>query len=330
MGHRANLLLVNDSDYQLYYCHWCAQSLPAALFWGPEYAVRYVEQQRAIDEWLDNVWAEGGALIDRHRKQLLLYGGEDIQSDIPLRNLYLDLLRLMWDGWVVEWAYSGILDIAEYVNYPRNQVYRLEKPGQEELFHPEEPWWISMIGSIRMEDSVVRVAPLAGVLEYIVCGNERLVSAMKQEATLERFSFASIGAEFPTEGFHIDEVNRAFYYWSARSDIFVEEVRQEVKNCWKGWQVNWLNEDYKTHVELTDNRISLPDRAYEDLLSSVRSILLREDTSYVNMFLRVVGQVQNEEHAVTLNRNALQDEPAQIPLALRQELLDDVINRWKK
>jgi hypothetical protein len=127
MGQRANRLLVSNSTYRLFYCHWCANTLDRDLFWGPEHAVAFTLQQQAVGEggWLDDKWAEGGAVIDTDRRFPLFYGGEDILYHLPLRWVYLDLLRRVWKGWEIRWAHNGIFDIAAYVCVP------LEKVGAE-------------------------------------------------------------------------------------------------------------------------------------------------------------------------------------------------------
>jgi hypothetical protein len=63
MGQRANLVIVRPDGYELFYSHWCANTLPRDLFWGPEHAERFIRMQRPAghDEWLDTIWAEGGA-----------------------------------------------------------------------------------------------------------------------------------------------------------------------------------------------------------------------------------------------------------------------------
>jgi len=66
MGQRANLIVVRDNTYDLYYSHWCANTLPKDLFWGEQYAIQFIEMQTRVDEpgWLDDVWAEGGAVLE--------------------------------------------------------------------------------------------------------------------------------------------------------------------------------------------------------------------------------------------------------------------------
>lgn len=69
MGQRANLILVEAGKYQLFYSHWCANTLPRDLFWGPDHAQAFIRIQRPVGDsgWLDDVWAEGGAILDIDR-----------------------------------------------------------------------------------------------------------------------------------------------------------------------------------------------------------------------------------------------------------------------
>ncbi len=146
MGHRANLLLVREGQYDLRYSHWAANTLPRDLFWGPQHAIAFVEAQPAAGtDWLDDVWAEGGSVIDPGRRIFRLFGGEDLQYDVPLRRLYVALLGAVWQGWSVGWADEGIADLADYVGYPRERVLAREHDGiPAPIFgHPK-----SRVGSI--------------------------------------------------------------------------------------------------------------------------------------------------------------------------------------
>ena len=50
MGQRANLILVEGRKYQLFYSHWCANTLPRDLFWGPGHAAAFIRIQHAVDD----------------------------------------------------------------------------------------------------------------------------------------------------------------------------------------------------------------------------------------------------------------------------------------
>ncbi|MEM6528524.1 MAG: hypothetical protein AAF653_09525, partial [Chloroflexota bacterium] len=105
MGQRATLLIKNGIDYELYYCHWCANRLDWEIFWGPEYTLNFIRGQQPTIEWLDTVWAEGGVVVDTGNNHLLWFGGEDIYFEIPLRHLYMTLLKQVWKGWTIAWAH---------------------------------------------------------------------------------------------------------------------------------------------------------------------------------------------------------------------------------
>ena len=97
MGQRANLAIKKIQGYDLYYCHWCANSLPHDLFWGAAHTEEFIRAQRPVghDKWLDTVWAEGGAVLDPLDQTLLFFGGGDILYEVPLRRLYLRLMQVV-------------------------------------------------------------------------------------------------------------------------------------------------------------------------------------------------------------------------------------------
>src|SRR5262245_51472052 len=165
MGHRANLVLVDGEGYRLFYCHWCAITIPTDVFWGPEYAIPFIKKQPEEDKesgWLDDVWAEGGVLADTARRYLLLWGGQ--LYDIPVRRLYLQLLQEVWGDWRIEWAHEGIYDMADYVNLPRERVRsNFEgEPRPVSLAPPEENEDVSAVGSVVFEDGTLRLFPMGG------------------------------------------------------------------------------------------------------------------------------------------------------------------------
>lgn len=320
MGHRANLLLVDESGYELYYCQWCALSLVKEFFWGPEYAFRFIKQLPPAKGWLDTVWAEGGAMLDTHRNRMMLFGCDDITYDIPLRRVYHELIQLIWEGWQIDWAHNGIIDLAEYVGYPRERVHTQRSEGRDaiKLSLPGEPEWTTTIASIRLGDGTIRIIPLEGMHDPLI-GGERLVSVLKAEAKLDHFSMASTGADFPFEGFHIDEGKQDLYIWSAQPDGLIEDIRP----YWEGWEIHWLKDAYETLIALTDNRITLQDRTTEELLSSLRAILLSEERSMVDRYVELTKQLDFEPNPVALH------EPQQTNIQIRRMLFEEVVARWK-
>src|SRR5688572_33088903 len=114
MGHRANLIVIDGGQRELYYSHWAANRLDCDLFWGPAIATAFARRQRSEAdgaELLDEVWAEGGAIIDHATRTLCWYGGQRASYDIPYRRVLLRMMRELWPGWTVRWAAQGIFDL---------------------------------------------------------------------------------------------------------------------------------------------------------------------------------------------------------------------------
>lgn len=158
MGQRANFAIGNSLGYELFYSHWCANTLTSDLFWGSEHALRFVRQQRPVDAengWLDTVWAEGGAVIDPSNKLFMLYGGESLLFDVPLRRLFLKLLRVAWQGWTIRWASEGIVEIAEYPGVERGRVIADSNASDRalDLAPPKERDWLNCVGTFQTEGS---------------------------------------------------------------------------------------------------------------------------------------------------------------------------------
>ena len=73
---RANIVIVKDGDWQLYYSHWGGCRMLDALIGGPELALRYAASLRRCekDEWTAPSWADGGAVVDLDRRRVLFFG----------------------------------------------------------------------------------------------------------------------------------------------------------------------------------------------------------------------------------------------------------------
>jgi hypothetical protein len=113
MGSRANFVIADRDGWRLRYSHWAASGIASIVAPGPSAALRFIDAQ-ADGEWLDDVWAEGGALVDVTRRVLLFWGG-DLTDELPVRRAFMRVLALTWPGWTVRWATDGLGDLAAHV-----------------------------------------------------------------------------------------------------------------------------------------------------------------------------------------------------------------------
>jgi hypothetical protein len=116
MGNRANFVVVQYQDWQLYYSHWAGFRILDALIGGPELALRYAQSLRqcAKDQWVDPLWADGGAIVDLDRRRVLIFGDE-LMVDMDERRALMNVLAAVWPDYSICWAYDGTAELAGYV-----------------------------------------------------------------------------------------------------------------------------------------------------------------------------------------------------------------------
>jgi hypothetical protein len=329
MGHRANLIVVRNGRYDLRYSHWAANTLPRDLFWGPEHAVAFTEAQPAAEDdgWLDDVWAEGGSVIDTDRRVFRLFGGEDLQYDVPLRRLYLALLAEVWQGWDVGWAHEGIADLADHVGYPRDRVL-IAKPDEgftPDLRPPQQTDWVDFVGSVRLGDGRQKHFPLAGdVTDYLLAGPV-LAEVAAEKPGPDQLSLGERTSSFPNGGFHLDVRSRSLNFWTASDQ---PGMSARIAARWSGWSVTWLRDRYEFQLDAGGGTLSFPVRTPEDMLLELRKMLLREPgRSPAETVLWFADHEREAGKTVEVNPNALRDDRVEYPLDGRARILDKAASR---
>ena len=329
MGQRANLVLVDASKRQLFYSHWCANTLPRDLFWGPDHALAFIRIQRPVggSGWLDDVWAEGAAVLDLDRKCLVLYGGEDILYDVPLRRTYLALLVQVWTGWAVRWAHEGIADLADYVGYPRDLV--LNKSEQDStavsMMRSEEKGWTDLVATASFDGGTVRVYPLAGgVASYLLRGST-LADNLCMDDGLPRLLLDESTTQFPTGGFHLDLAAHRLDFWLARD---APDIANRVARAWPEWQTHWHHDRYEVQLQRAGGLLRFPSQDPRVLLGHCRDILLAEPGASPLSSINMLAKHEREQGKdVQLNPWALRDDRLELSLEHRIAVLDDAISR---
>jgi hypothetical protein len=323
MGHRANLIDFQGGQYDLYYSHWAANTLPRDLFWGPAHAVLFVRAQRPVesDSWLDDVWAEGGAIIDSDARVFRLFGGEDLAYDVPLRRLYLQLLSAVWEGWYVGWAHEGIADLADYVGLPRERVLtrQADEPGPVDLYPPVERDWVDLVGSFRLPDRTIKLFPLAGQApDYLLTG-PILTEAALSRIGLDRLHVADWTTTFPTGGFHLDVPARVVRFWDARDRPGIEG---QVRSKWPGWAVTWDRDGYEAQLSAVSGVLSFPDRTVDTLLAELTGMLLRQPSqSPAESVLWFAEHERAAGKSVEVNPLALRDDRVELSQQEKGDIL---------
>ncbi len=126
MGHRANYVVIENGQAQIYFSRWGALTIPAVVLSGPEATIAYVRGLTPDTSLLDCVWAEGGMLLNLDQYHMLFWGGDDIDHSPYLRRPLLAVLHRLWPGWAVDWAMFDVADLAQGVGWDVNRVLKTE------------------------------------------------------------------------------------------------------------------------------------------------------------------------------------------------------------
>jgi hypothetical protein len=269
MGQRANLLVLENGNRTLYYDHWCANRLEVELFWGFDETLHFIRQRDPVgeEEWLDEVWCEGAAVVDVDRKTLLFFGGEDVAFDVRLRNIHLDLLRRQWPGWDVRWAAEGILSIADYLGLPRDSFAYENDRAPSPFVHDK---YFNLLVTEATADGL-RLTRLGGNVSALEAGPASLDAVLGAKwlglIPLVRFRRALTWRDFPDGGVHLDRARRTLATWWSGD---TGDARRRVERAWPGWTIDWLFDDYARHFALCGGALTVPAI---DVAATQRTIL---------------------------------------------------------
>ena len=332
MGQRANLIVVESHQYMLYYSHWCANTLPTDIFWGHEHATRFAKAQRAVtdDGWLDTTWAEGGCVIDHNAKRLIVFGGEELLFDIPLRRLYMRLLGQVWSNWQVSWAYKGIIELADYVGYDREKVIASCDPITTDMPQlADSPADASMLLSVRHPDRTLSILALNDLLEENLNAGPKIVDWAREQDGGASFSFGDHADAFPIQsGIHIDEITRTVKYWSGPDD-FITESCPWVTACWPGYELVWGKDDFESHLDQLDKRVVFVSRTDQQLLEALTKVLLKDSSGGQGVI--AIHDIFNNEsiegRGVEINPWATQDARVELPIDERNNILKVAVRK---
>lgn len=248
MGNRANIVIVEKHDWQLYYSHWAGCRILDALIGGPDAALRYVRSLRhcAKDEWTDPMWSDGGALIDLDRRRLLFFG-EELMVEMPVRRALMRVLAELWPGFEIGWAYDGTIELAGYVGATLRESSWDKKPtirpthDLNELCH-----LVSVVDAVGQ----LRMWPLYWDLGQAWRGPE-LLDVLPGRG-LKKLALNMI----PEGGVHIDVGAKTVGAWQTADGMGIFQALPEL---WSGWQTECWEDRYEEQVKRCGELLRVPD-----------------------------------------------------------------------
>lgn len=248
MGNRANFVVVENQDWQLYYAHWAGGRILDALIGGPGLALRYVQTLRPCpkNEWVDPAWADGGALVDLDRRRLLFFG-DTLMVAAAERRALMRVLAAVWPGYAVGWAYDGTVELAGYVGaelppdtWDQQPTLRLAR-DRNTLCH---------LVSVVDDTGQLRMWPLWWHLSKAWHG-PTLLDKLPGRG-VRRLTLGMI----PEGGVHIDVPRKTLGAWQTADTMGIFEA---LPRLWRGWQAECWEDRFEEQASRCKGALRLPE-----------------------------------------------------------------------
>jgi hypothetical protein len=337
MGSRANYVITENGRHDLYYSHWGAQRVGRDFFFGPDVALATVRATKPCeppwgDGLLDDVWAEGGAVVDVDARRLRLWGGEDIAFDARERELWLELLTLSWPGWEVAWADRGIFDLADQLGVPHADVRGsagawATKPVKP-LAAEERPrlCYGTLVtlrgaggeGGVASTDHAVKATP------PIVLGAGP--DALPDVAAMPVLRRLPDEPDWPTQCVLFDLVARQL--WVCDDSTYAPSDAEDVRALWPGWAVTFHVGGLPAHLRLTGRDPDAFAPPIEAHVQNIGRMVLGGDVDPGAMLRALEGDARTRPTEV--NPNFLQRHGVAMAEAARIEHFLAVLSAWRR
>ncbi|GAA1572939.1 hypothetical protein GCM10009827_113650 [Dactylosporangium maewongense] len=277
MGSCVNYVLVRDGEHTVYSQGGGAgHGIDYIFAAGPEVILRFLDNlgDSAGREWFDDIYCEGGVLVDVDRRVLLLFN--TVYNQVVYRAAMLEAYAATWPGWEIRWAYDGIADLMVYVGVDPAGAHRDREPKRTERneFGPDDR--VAAVVTVRGADGRVRLYGLnpdmawrrwfmgPDLVEWVCAGPELPESA----------------EDMPTAGLDLDPAARRAGLWTVQP---LRGLRQRWAELWPGWTLEFWGDD------MARQAVHDPDRLYD----SIRPSSIARDREELAKRLRTCWSVRS-------------------------------------
>ena len=235
MGNRANIVLVDRDGWQLRYSHWAGCRILDVLIGGPAMAKRYVLALQDGEFWTDELWADGGLVLDLVEQKLVFFGDE-LMTTMNERRAMFEGLAILWPGYSISWAYDATAEIAGYVgaDFPMR-----DRPSQPELILADDTDHLHHLVTVVGDDGVLRAWPLWWGSSAAWHGPQLL--DILPGAGRTALSLGTI----PESGIHVDVSAKTLGVWLTNP---VPGLFRWLPQLWPGWHIEQWGDRYEEQL----------------------------------------------------------------------------------
>ncbi|MFD3162512.1 hypothetical protein [Herpetosiphon sp. NSE202] len=327
MGHRANLVIVTETSYELYYDHWIANTLPFQVFWGPEHALKLIrlQAQHEPDQWTDPYSIEAGILIDPFKQVVLLFGCENEPLDLSKQAILVECMGYQWPSWKIQWAYRKMYDFALYLGifddfcqrfpliYDRKERMAQVEPPQFQVLAADAR--VLTLLSIRFNDGQVYFFPLHEDVFNLLYTPLQAFDGLHPHLIYQTFDLSLMHKEL-VDCLHLDLQQQVVHVWSAD----INPNLQLLPHPWPGWRLHHYGYDFNQYQQLVDQQVTLPIVDYAAAWDAIKTNLFNSDQNQAfNFFTEIIAQ--SKAQSIQIYPDTLKHHEYHLSLEQREALL---------
>ncbi len=245
MGNRANIVLIDHDGWQLRYSHWAGCRILDALLAGPEMATRYILAQQTSEFWTDELWSDGGLVLDLTARRLLFFG-EELMVSANERRATFEVLAILWPGYSISWAFGATAEIAAYVGAPlplRDSASEPELKLSTDTDHLHHLVTVAQGGQLR-----------AWQLRW---GSSAAWHGPRLLDLLPTSGARSLRLGIiPESGVHVDVAKKALGVWVTDP---VPGLLRWLPRLWPGWRIEFWEDRYEEHLRRCAGHVTVPE-----------------------------------------------------------------------
>ena len=257
MGCRGSFVIrENGVNTYLYDSSFGAGIMPD-LFYGLDSTLDLFSRGREDTTILDDVWGEGGVIVDLDAKVMMFWGSDVLFDNVPLIPHLISFMETYtWQGWDVRHAQWGMSSMGKYLDLPEfSQPATYQKPSKESREKHLDLWIEADKSGAEFndeEDTVISYKKSNGdILNYttsvesdrtLALGKD-LFQILKDRKTVplphQRDVYDCLYINEQTKTIHV------FWGYPSNFDPSGYQIRY-----WSGWQIKWNNGGYVGHLKL--------------------------------------------------------------------------------
>lgn len=258
MGCRGSFVIRENGINTYLYDRSFGAGIMPDIFYGVDSTLSMFGRGREDETILDEVWGEGGVIVDLDAKVMMFWGSDVLFDNVPLIPHLISFMETFtWKGWDVRHAQWGMLSMGKYLDLPEfSPSVTYQKPSEEwRKYHLD--WWMKADedgAKYNEEQTVISYKKSTGnILNYttsVESGSTLALGKDLFQILKDRKTVPLLHQRDVYDCLYIDEQNKTIHvFWGYPSSF--DSLGYQLR-YWSDWQVKWIDEGYVGHLKLID------------------------------------------------------------------------------